>query len=261
VKPNKITFVRLLKACSVPEALDDGKRIHKHASRRNLETNMYVGAALMEMYIKCGSIKEARKVFLGIFPKDSSVWSLMLSGYVQNGLFHETLKAFQHMRWKYGIQPTPTLWITALNACGNIADLEYGKLLHACINESYYELDGCVMNELVQMYIKCGSLPDACALFERCLAPPASLWISLISACKEAGNNEQASKLLFQLEQSGVSSMQPSSPYNAYVDSIQCKGVLQPSGEVQKLASDTVQTCLPLATTKHSLYPERSMMH
>ena len=216
VKPNKITYVRLLKACSSPEALDDGKRIHEHAIKRHLEKNKYVGGALIEMYIKCGSIKEARKVFHGVFPKDTVVWTLMLSGYVQYGRFREALKAFQHMRWRYGIEPTTTLWIIALNACGNIADLEYGKLLHTCIIESFSELDVCILNEIVQMYIRCGSLADARSQFDHIFPRPASLWASMIAMYKESGDQEEASKLVCKLDHLDLSSIEACSSYEAY---------------------------------------------
>ena len=52
--PDNFTFPFVLKACSALSAIEEGRNIHEHAIRTGWETDVFVGAALIDMYAKCG---------------------------------------------------------------------------------------------------------------------------------------------------------------------------------------------------------------
>eukprot|EP00249_Psilotum_nudum_P012846 c24006_g5_i1 orf=3-344(+) len=60
VKPNKVTFISMLSACSDPSAMAENMLIHACIIERGLESDVVVGNAIVNMYGKCGRIDDAR---------------------------------------------------------------------------------------------------------------------------------------------------------------------------------------------------------
>ena len=60
-KPDTVTVLSLLSACSDSGALDVGRRLHSYLSERFSRTSLttILGNALVDMYAKCGSMKSA----------------------------------------------------------------------------------------------------------------------------------------------------------------------------------------------------------
>eukprot|EP00250_Pteridium_aquilinum_P032060 c44900_g1_i1 orf=1-327(+) len=55
VCPNAVTYVCCLKACGSIKALDKGREIHAKIEKEGLlGTNLALGNALVDMYVKCG---------------------------------------------------------------------------------------------------------------------------------------------------------------------------------------------------------------
>lgn len=65
-KPNKVTLICILKACSELGALDQGKLVHAYVLKERLEADKFIGSTLVNLYTKCGSVEDARKVFEGL---------------------------------------------------------------------------------------------------------------------------------------------------------------------------------------------------
>ena len=63
MKPDQITYMSILNACASPVALERGREVHAHIIDAGLQSDVRVGTALVNMYAKCGSIKDARLVF------------------------------------------------------------------------------------------------------------------------------------------------------------------------------------------------------
>ena len=56
IKPNEVTPVALISACSNLGALSQGAWAHGYVLRNNLKLNRFVGTALVDMYSKCGCL-------------------------------------------------------------------------------------------------------------------------------------------------------------------------------------------------------------
>ncbi|XP_048429995.1 pentatricopeptide repeat-containing protein At4g21065-like [Pyrus x bretschneideri] len=63
VEPDGFTMVSLLSACSEIGTLALGRRIHVYMLKVGLTENLHAMNALLDLYAKCGSIREAQKVF------------------------------------------------------------------------------------------------------------------------------------------------------------------------------------------------------
>ena len=64
---------------------------------KNLEQNIYVLTALIDMYAKCGNISEAWQLFDLTSEKNTVTWNTRIFGYGLHGYGHEALKLFNEM--------------------------------------------------------------------------------------------------------------------------------------------------------------------
>ncbi len=81
--PNSVTFVGVLKACVNVAVIEEGMCVHQQIIQSGLETNVFVGSSLVDMYAKCGSIEDARKVLKDMPSRDVVSWTAMICGHVQ----------------------------------------------------------------------------------------------------------------------------------------------------------------------------------
>jgi pentatricopeptide repeat protein len=63
VCPSSITFVGVLNACGSIVAVEGGRCVHQQIIQSGLESEVCVGSSLVDMYAKCGNIKDAWRVF------------------------------------------------------------------------------------------------------------------------------------------------------------------------------------------------------
>jgi pentatricopeptide repeat protein len=57
--PDKFIFVPVLNACASLQALEEGRCVHLQIMERVCESILYVANSLIDMYAKCGNIKDA----------------------------------------------------------------------------------------------------------------------------------------------------------------------------------------------------------
>lgn len=58
-KPDAVTYVSILNACSSSGALEWVKEVHRHVLEAGFESNLRVGNVLVHMYAKSDSIEDA----------------------------------------------------------------------------------------------------------------------------------------------------------------------------------------------------------
>ncbi|CAM0957195.1 unnamed protein product [Alopecurus aequalis] len=93
-----ISIVSILPACASLKALPQTREIHGHAIRHGTFPDAFVGNALTDTYAKCGSMKDAVKVFNMMEFKDVVSWNAMVTGYSQSGNFEAAFEMFKNMR-------------------------------------------------------------------------------------------------------------------------------------------------------------------
>lgn len=90
LKPHKFAIPFALKSCSGFSDLNLGKSVHQHLVCCGCSNDVFVNAALVDMYSKCGDIKTARLVFDKMAVKDLVSWTSMISGSAHSGYNSET---------------------------------------------------------------------------------------------------------------------------------------------------------------------------
>ncbi|KAJ7531823.1 hypothetical protein O6H91_14G060500 [Diphasiastrum complanatum] len=203
IKPNGITFVSTLKACSTIAAMDQGKKIHAQISKDQLDSDMFVASALVDMYSKCGSLDHARQVFDKLPRRDVVMWNAMIGGYVQHGFAKDALKLFTDLQ-QQDINPNVVTFLSLLKACTDLQSLDDAKPVLAEIKKTGLESNALVGNTLVDMFAKCGSLEKAEEAFANLSERNVVSWNALISGYVKTGGGRQALELYKKMRSQGV---------------------------------------------------------
>ncbi|KAJ7559564.1 hypothetical protein O6H91_04G091300 [Diphasiastrum complanatum] len=156
IKPEFLTFVFVLNACASMGNLEKGKRTHAEILEAGLESHVTVGSALVDMYSKCGSLTDSRRVFDKMPTRNEHTWTSMIAGYAKHEDFEEAFRLYRQMTLE-GLKPDAWTFVCVLNVCAQIGSLQYGKEVHEHIHKAGYETDATVSKSLTIMYSKCGS--------------------------------------------------------------------------------------------------------
>ncbi|TXG52925.1 hypothetical protein EZV62_022094 [Acer yangbiense] len=84
-------YSAVLKACALTGDLQLGRLIHKRISREYLDNDTVLMNTLLDMYVKCGIVSDAKKVFDNFFSANSTSWNTVISGYCKEGLIEEVI--------------------------------------------------------------------------------------------------------------------------------------------------------------------------
>ncbi|XP_057967515.1 pentatricopeptide repeat-containing protein At4g21065-like [Malania oleifera] len=198
ILPDNFTFPFVLKACSALTAIKQGREIHEHVIRTGWEKDVFVGAALIDMYAKCGCVESAREVFDKIVERDVVLWNSMLAAYSQNGRADDTLSLCSELALT-GLRPTVATLVTVISASADIAALPQGRELHGFSWRRGFESQDKVKTALVDMYAKSGSVKVARNLFEQLVEKRVVSWNAMITGYAMHGHATEALSLFEEM--------------------------------------------------------------
>lgn len=184
--PDNYTWPLVLKACSGLCALEEGRKVHDlinfFENNHCFKSNIYTKCALIDMFAKCGSLDEARKVFDHISPeeRDLASWTAIICGTIHQGKWLEALGLFSMMRVE-GMRPDSVVIAAILPACGRSESRQVGMSLQGCAMKSGFHHDLVVSNAVMDMYCKLGDIHQAYGLFCQMLYKDIVSWNTLIA--------------------------------------------------------------------------------
>eukprot|EP01018_Ginkgo_biloba_P019749 Gb_26057 [translate_table: standard] len=203
MKPNELTFSSVLSSCASLAALKQGEQVHAHIIRTGFQSHVSVGNSLTTMYAKCGSIEPARQLFDKMPERDMVSLTAMIAGYAQHGNGEEALNIFSLMH-RLVLKPNNFTFIGVLSSCAILAALREGKQLHADIIKTGYDSHISVGNTLVSFYAKCGSIENACQVFNTMPKKDVVSWNTIIKGYAQHGYGEEALQLFTEMQQTGM---------------------------------------------------------
>lgn len=198
LEPNSVTVVSALQACASTSNLEVGTRIHKLAVDKGFELDVSVSTALIDMYMKCYSPKNASSIFKRMPKKDVVTWAALISGYAQIGMAHISLKVFCSML-SLGTRPDAVAIVKILTASSELGILQQAACLHGFVFKGGFESNIFVGASLIELYAKCGSIYDAHKVFKLMIDRDVVAWSSMIVAYGLHGQGEEALKLFNQM--------------------------------------------------------------
>eukprot|EP00250_Pteridium_aquilinum_P003385 c136_g1_i1 orf=56-2992(-) len=203
MKPDGVTYVSIVKACTSMGSMDRGMWIHEQIIIHGHEASVFVGSALIDMYSKCQSVEDARAWFDNMPNHNVVSWSSMIGGYVQQGASQEAFDLFKKMQ-QAGGQPNEFTLLSVLNACAALAAYEDGKNVHFYAVEVGLDSDPFVGSALIDMYSKSGSLKDARQVLQRTSGKNVVCWSAMVAGYALYGDGEEVLRLACQMRQEGI---------------------------------------------------------
>nr|XP_048335326.1 pentatricopeptide repeat-containing protein At3g14730-like isoform X1 [Ziziphus jujuba var. spinosa] len=202
ILPDLVTITTVLPACSFLAALKHGREIHGYMITNGLgkddNNNVYsddvlVNNAIMDMYAKCGSMRNAYMVFDKLRIKDVASWNIMIMGYGAHGYGNEALDLFSRM-CEAQLMPDEITFVGVLSACSHGGLLRQGLEYFTQMTSRYgvvptIEHYTCVTD----MLGRAGKLDEAYELVK--IMPIEAnpvVWRALLSACRLHGNADLA---------------------------------------------------------------------
>ncbi|RCV42936.1 hypothetical protein SETIT_9G255600v2 [Setaria italica] len=232
-RPDHLTFPFLLKTCArVRERFYSGSAVLAHVIRLGFNSDVFVLNAAMHYWSVCGSMADARRLFDESPVRDVVSWNTLIGGYVRRGLPGEALEVFWRMVEEGTVRPDEVTMIGAVSGSAQLGDLELGKRLHEFVECNGVRCTVRLMNAVMYMYVKCGSLELAKLVFERIDTKTAVSWTTMIVGHATLGTMEDARKLFDEMPE------RDAFPWNAlmagYVQSKQGKEAIALFHEMQE---------------------------
>ncbi|KAJ7545313.1 hypothetical protein O6H91_09G114700 [Diphasiastrum complanatum] len=203
IKPNEVSFICALDACTSLTALHRGQEIHAAIVNGGYEGHVVVGTTLINMYGKCGRLEDARSIFDRMTNRDVVAWNSMIAACVLNGHVTVALDLFDRMQCD-GLAPNQITFVSALDACASQAAHEKGKQIRAAIVKGGYEEQVVVGTALINMFSKLGNLDDARNLFNRMPHRNVVSWNAMIAALARNGHGKEALDLFDTMQHNGL---------------------------------------------------------
>ena len=201
--PDPVAVNSALAACADLGLSRQGKELHGHVVRNNLESNVYVSSALIDMYSKCGDMDSAAEVFWRTENGNTVMLNALMAGYINKRKPYEAFDLF-NMLLNEGLKPSPVTFMILMPACGEIRALALGRELHGCLLKCQFDESSIHLGSgLIDMYAKCGCIREAKQVFDSQSVKDVALWNSMISSFSSHGMTENALDLFAQMQMSG----------------------------------------------------------
>ncbi|KAL5860792.1 hypothetical protein ACOSQ4_002088 [Xanthoceras sorbifolium] len=200
VSADQSTFATILKATANLASLSLGKQLHSFLIRSGFMSNVFSGSALLDMYAKCGSVKDAILIFQEMPARNIVSWNALISAYAQNGDGEATLRSFEEMILS-GFQPDSVSFLSVLSACSHSGLVEEGLRYFNIMNRKY-KLTPKKEHyaSVIDMFCRRGHFDEAEKwMAEMPFEPDEIIWSSVLNSCRIHKNQELAKKVADQL--------------------------------------------------------------
>ncbi|KAF2325485.1 hypothetical protein GH714_029459 [Hevea brasiliensis] len=201
IKPDLVTVGTVLSSCVNLGALAllVGKSVHGFTVKNGWELNVQIGTILVDLYAKCGYMKNAFRVFDLMQERNVMSWTALICGAAQHGFSQEALILFKMMQ-KTNVRPNELTFTGILNACTLSGMVEEGRKYFKMIEE--YGLEHRIQHYgcMVDLLGKAGLLEEAYEVIKTMkFKTNVVIWGSFLSACKEHKQFDMAESVIEQI--------------------------------------------------------------
>ncbi|KAL4203441.1 hypothetical protein AMTRI_Chr01g104010 [Amborella trichopoda] len=170
-EPNVVSFTALLTGEPPAKSCDSGVHAFslctsRHTYKRGSGASSFVSNALIDMYAKCGCLKEACKLFDRMRERSGTAWNSMINGLALHGHTREAIEIFNTMQTE-NVRLDEVTFVRLLNACTHGGLIDEGCSYFLSMKKEYgleprIEHYGCV----VDLLGRAGRLEEAIEVIE-----------------------------------------------------------------------------------------------
>ncbi|CAL5386266.1 unnamed protein product [Camellia sinensis] len=207
LKPNEVTVLGALSACSQLGAIREGEKIWNYIKDDKLDACVQVCNAVIDMYAKCGFVDKAFRVFNHMNRRKSLVtWNTMIMALAMHGDGNRALELFEQMG-EAGICPDSVSYLAALCACNHSGLVDHGLRLFTSMARCGVSPNVKHYGSVVDLLGRAGRLEEAFEIVNSMpMIPDVVLWQTLLGACKTYGNVDMAEQVSRKLVEMGSNS-------------------------------------------------------
>nr|POE85909.1 putative pentatricopeptide repeat-containing protein, mitochondrial [Quercus suber] len=185
--------VILLHSCNTHRWIHQGRQVHLLLLKKGLiNSALTFGNHLIQMYVRCGSLSDAWKVFKDMPERNCFSWNTIIEGYMKSGNKERSLQLFDSMPHKNEYS-----WNVVVSGFAKADSANHALNM-------LKEPDDFSLSALISGYANCGRMNDARRIFDSKSDSCVVLWNSIISGY--VYNNEEIEALIFfnQMRRNGV---------------------------------------------------------
>ncbi|PON38193.1 DYW domain containing protein [Parasponia andersonii] len=233
VSADQATFASILRATANLASLSLGRQLHSPLLKSGFMSNVFSGSALLDMYAKCGSMKDALQTFQEMPKRNLVSWNALISAYAQNGDGKGTFKTFEQMV-QSGFVPDSVSFLSVLTACSHCGLVEEGF--------KYFDSMTCLYKlvpkrehyaSMIDVLCRSGRFDEAEKLMAQMpFEPDEIIWSSILNACRIHKNQELATKAANQLF--NMVELRDAAPYVSMSNIYAAAGKWDSVGKVKK---------------------------
>ncbi|CAA7035954.1 unnamed protein product [Microthlaspi erraticum] len=192
VEANLATYVCALVASGRVGCLSLGRGLHGLMLKKAALFSLESGNALIDMYVKCEQLCDAKRIFDELQKKDKVSWNSMISGLVQCKRSNEAIELFSLMQSSSSVKPDGHILTSVLSACANLGAVDYGRWVHEYVVSSGIEWDTHIGTAVVDMYAKCGYIETALEIFNGIRSKNVYTWNALLGGLAIHGHGHES---------------------------------------------------------------------
>lgn len=200
VRPDEITMVLVLSACTDLGALELGKWVESYIDKEKVRKSVELCNALIDMFAKCGDVYKALKLFRNMSERTIVSWTSVIVGLAMHGRGPEAISLFEEMTGA-GVAPDDVAFIGLLSACSHSGLVVKGRKYFDLMTKEFkivprIEHYGC----MVDMLCRAGHVKEALEFVQNMPIEPNPIVLrTLISACRAHGELKIGESITEQL--------------------------------------------------------------
>ncbi|ESW31432.1 hypothetical protein PHAVU_002G237800 [Phaseolus vulgaris] len=237
ISPVSFTFSALFSASGAARDTLLGAQLHAQTLLLGgFDSDIYVNNAMIDMYVKCGFMRCARKVFDemperdvvswtelivayarrgdmkaaqdlfdGLHVKDMVAWTAMVTGYAQNAMPKDAVEVFRRLLDE-GVEIDEVTLVGVISACAQLGASVYAKWIRDIAESSGFGPGSSVLvgSALIDMYSKCGNVEEAYNVFKGMRERNVFSYSSMIVGFAIHGRVHAAIKLFYDMLETEV---------------------------------------------------------
>ncbi|CAD5196531.1 unnamed protein product [Musa acuminata subsp. malaccensis] len=205
IRPSEVAIINMLNLFADVGEFTKGRPVHTYLIKNSARESPSVNAttALIDMYVKCGSISAARRVFDRMEEKSTASWAAMIAGFIRSRDMGTAMELLIEMRHNH-VFPNEITMLSLVIECGSIGNLELGKWLHAYILRNGFKMSVALGTALVDMYCKCRDLWSAREMFDLMDGKDIAVWTAMIAGYAHTNCIKEAFDLFTQMKDANI---------------------------------------------------------
>ncbi|XP_057421782.1 pentatricopeptide repeat-containing protein At3g09040, mitochondrial [Lotus japonicus] len=202
--PDEVSLASILSACGNIKGLEAGLQFHCLSIKLGLETNLFSGSSLIDMYSKCRAIEDARKIYSSMPQRSVVSMNALIAGYA----LRNTKEGFNllHEMQILGLKPSEITFAALLDDCKGPPMASLGMQIHCTIVKRGLLCGSEFLGtSLLGMYMDSQRIADGKTLFSEFSDLRSKvMWTALISGHTQNECSDEALNLYREMRNNNI---------------------------------------------------------